>query len=312
MIDSNYAQQLCANSMNPFVLELAARFPSQKSITRLFEEMKYDEKESLAFCLQFLQNVYSMDRSEIINCYEVFVNDTLEETKFFFEHGHYRYSTYQEVELFMTSKDDHYMIAYQVGLLLSQFFWPNHNEMRKRFIQLLKNHSGEKYLEVGVGHGFYFKTAIAYSNFQSYTGIDINIDSIEMATQMLNIDFDCTSRNYELVLTDFLKMDVIEKYDAIILSEVLEHVEQPNLFLEKIALLSHKSTWIYVTTAINAPAVDHIYLFRNPDEIYSLFSNCGLTIVDTQLCLYQNKSLDTCLKKLLPVTIMLSAQKSID
>ena len=51
------------------------------------------------------------------------------------------------------------------------------------------------------------------------------------------------------------------------MGEVLEHVEQPEVFLRRIADLAKDDAYIFITTCINAPAVDHIYLWRTTDEL---------------------------------------------
>lgn len=296
--------------MTEIVEGIAERYPSQKQIANLFADMNDEEKESFAASLQAIQSEYGMNRQQIINCYELFISDTLEESKFFYENDCYRCSTYEEVAAYMQSKDEHYMHSYQVGLLLSLFLWPNHSEMRKHFVDTFNGRKGKGYLEIGVGHGYYFGTAVTNSDYESYLGIDISEDSLNMAKAILSQNKYCSNENYRLELKDFFKMSCNQKFDAIVSGEVLEHVENPSDFLKKMSELSHDNTLIYISTAINAPAIDHISLFRGPDELEHMFQICGLDITEMKLFLYRGKSLEACLKRKLPITVAITAKKA--
>ena len=88
---------------------------------------------------------------------------------------------------------------------------------------------------------------------------------------------------YKIIKQDFYDYNAQKKVDAFICSEVLEHIENPYLFLKKIADITHKDSFIYLTTAINAPSSGHIYLFRNADEVFNIVNDAGL-IVDDYIC----------------------------
>jgi 2-polyprenyl-3-methyl-5-hydroxy-6-metoxy-1,4-benzoquinol methylase len=69
-----------------------------------------------------------------------------------------------------------------------------------------------------------------------------------------------------------------EKYDFITLGEVLEHVEKPVALLKKIRSLLKPNGVLFLTTPANAPAIDHIYLFRNAEEIREVIYEGGFNI----------------------------------
>jgi len=93
---------------------------------------------------------------------------------------------------------------------------------------------------------------------------------------------------------DFLEAKELEAgtYDAIIMGEVLEHVEQPDVFLKRIAELAKDDAYIYVTTCINAPAVDHIFLWRSTDELEKMIEGTGLKIKTPLRLPYEGKTLE--------------------
>jgi 2-polyprenyl-3-methyl-5-hydroxy-6-metoxy-1,4-benzoquinol methylase len=93
---------------------------------------------------------------------------------------------------------------------------------------------------------------------------------------------------------DFLDAKELEtnSFDILVMGEVLEHVEQPQLFLERLANLAASDSHIYVTTCINAPAIDHIYLWRNIEELEVMIAAAGLTIRDKLYLPYGGKTLE--------------------
>ncbi|HEG8106053.1 TPA: class I SAM-dependent methyltransferase, partial [Campylobacter jejuni] len=53
---------------------------------------------------------------------------------------------------------------------------------------------------------------------------------------------------------------------------------------------------IFATIPINAPAIDHIYLFSHPDEVKDLLKNAGLKIKECEYFMANNYSLEKALK----------------
>jgi len=87
------------------------------------------------------------------------------------------------------------------------------------------------------------------------------------------------------------------------LGEVLEHVEQPEVFLRRIAELAKDDAYIFITTCINAPAVDHIYLWRTTDELEEMITASGLTITEPLRLPYEGKTLEESREENLPINV---------
>lgn len=83
------------------------------------------------------------------------------------------------------------------------------------------------------------------------------------------------------------------------MGEVLEHVENPHDFIGKMRELLADDGYAFLTTAINAPQPDHIYLFRNLEEVTRLFE--GFTIVDQVVTNTNNYPLEKAIKKKAPL-----------
>lgn len=59
---------------------------------------------------------------------------------------------------------------------------------------------------------------------------------------------------------------------------MLEHLEQPRQLLAKIRDLLAPSGRVFISAPVNAPAVDHIYLFHSVEEIRGMLRSEGFAL----------------------------------
>lgn len=247
--------------------------------------------------------------SYLSQSYDLITKDTLREQFYFRRRKRYRYSTYAEVASSVYYNDT-YMNMYMHGLALTSFFWPNHIKMRRYFEQTIPKQDRGKYIEIGPGHGFYFMKAMRITKFEHFLGVDISPSSVMMTRSILESGHFGAFSNYEIVESDFLLWSTDSKFDAVVMGEVLEHVESPQEFMLKICEITHMASYIYVTTCINAPAIDHIYQFKSFDDLRNMIEKCDLYIKDHLILPYNTLSLEESEKHLLPVNIALVLGKS--
>jgi 2-polyprenyl-3-methyl-5-hydroxy-6-metoxy-1,4-benzoquinol methylase len=196
------------------------------------------------------------------------------------------------------------------GLALTNFLWPNHIAMRKFFRNKLPRDISGSYLEIGPGHGFYMMMAMRDTSYSHFLGIDISPASVDLTNRILcDSTFGCFDR-YEIVERDFLKWSTNQRFDAVVMGEVLEHVENPIDFLRRINEFANEKGFIYITTAINAPAVDHIYLYRSQDEVEEQIVSAGLRIKERLLSPYLGTTLEESKENNLPINIALILEKN--
>lgn len=238
----------------------------------------------------------------LAECYLTIVGDTLREQIYFQKHKKYRYSSFAEVANNVYFNDE-YMSFYMYGLAITSFLWPNHLALFRFFRDTLPKDKKGAYLEIGPGHGYFLLTAMQRGAYDSFTGVDISETSIAQTRALLE-HFGGGKKSFDLKCMDFLDSKLPENgFDAVVMGEVLEHVEQPDRFLKQIARLAKKDAHIFVTTCINAPAVDHIYLFRDTAQLEKLFSDCGLKIKDQMIKPYEGKTLEESLQQLLAINV---------
>ncbi|MFT6842496.1 MAG: 2-polyprenyl-3-methyl-5-hydroxy-6-metoxy-1,4-benzoquinol methylase [Psychroserpens sp.] len=216
-----------------------------------------------------------------IECYLQMLADMNYEMVQFFRTGEYTSTSFEEVNKRVYDNPE-VMEYYMHGLLLSHFLWSHHYEILKYFNKTINQNKENisNYLEVGGGHGLYISEAIAIiGNKASYDLLDISQSSPSISKKMVN------DENVSYILSDIFDYNPSKKFDFIVMGEVLEHVEDPVKLLKKLALLLSDSGKLFITTPTNAPAIDHIYLFKNADDIRKVILEADFEI-DDEFCIY--------------------------
>lgn len=238
--------------------------------------------------------------------YLLFVNDTNEEQRHFYETGNYRYKMLAEV-VDKVYRNAAYMQQYMVGLAVSTFIWPQHRKYYAFFKQFIasmayvEDKCGTSYLEVGAGHGLYVSEVVRQDLFARYDILDISETSLAM-TQKMTAEF-VDKRDIRFIHADFLEFENEDRYDVISISEVLEHVETPQAFMDKSRKLLKDNGRLYLTTCINAPEIDHIFLFGAIQEVEKLFESAGLGIEEKLYVPYRNTTVERSERQKLPINV---------
>ncbi|XPV75732.1 MAG: class I SAM-dependent methyltransferase [Desulfovibrio sp.] len=279
----------------------------ERYIRSSLEAASEEELNGLKLYLNFcIDQGYTI--GELSEAYNTIVQDTVKEQFFFMRNKRYRYSTFEEVAQDVYFNEQ-YMTKYMLGLAITTFIWKNHRAISTFFRESLPKGKSGTYLEVGPGHGWNFMQAMQQGSFDKYIGVDISPTSLSLTNKILSNEMFRTEKSYELHEKDFLSWDVNQKPDAFVMGEVLEHVEQPEVFLQKVSEISKSDTHIFITTCINAPAIDHIYLYRTPEELEKQFEHAGLKIENQLLTPYEGLTLEETLAQTLPLNVAYSLRK---
>jgi len=187
--------------------------------------------------------------------------------------GKYLYSSFQEVnhDIYQSEKMNEY---YLDGLLLSQILWPNHYIMGKYFIdhaELTKPSS--IILDIPSGTGIYAYFLSRHFRFSKLYSYDISPHARMYAEDLL-ISSSRDTSNISFGICDIYEINQDRKFDFIVCGELLEHVDNPEKLLHKIKSLLKDNGSVFLTTAIYAAAIDHIYLFNNVNEVRVLLNKC--------------------------------------
>jgi len=269
-----------------------------KFLSESLQDITAEEASSLESLVEFYK---TQDNSleQIADKYLNLVNSLFEEQKYFFEYEKYRHSTYNEAKHIY--ENPQHMDSYAIGLGLSVFLWQVHRDIMRFFKKYLKLCVGGRYFEIGPGHGENFVSAMKAASFDNFTAIDISRTCIEQTLSYIKYSFGAERNDYKIICGNFFDYPEIDKFDSIVMGEVLEHVENPIDFLKKIRAISNKNSLIYISTAINAPQLDHIYHFHNLQEVYNMLEQAGFKICDYVATTHKNIPLDKAEKKKTPI-----------
>ncbi len=249
---------------------------------------KYLNKQDPAFFVQAEQfiNDYQgyLDAQQIpldyaVDSYLTLCNDMMISQRYFMKTGRYpAEKTSQTIEAVYNA--DIRMKAYMTGLAISQFLWGSHYRMYQFLLNALNSEKGriKHYFEIGPGHGLFLNDAFHILGPDiHYTTIDISKMSMEVSRSFINY-FTGGSSHIEYIVKDVLEYDPIGKFDFITMGEVLEHVENPGELLLKISRLLTPDGVAFISTCVNCPAIDHVYHFKQIDEIRNLIGGNELKI----------------------------------
>jgi len=284
-----------------------------KYLDNSLSDIMPDEVNKLENLLNFYVLREHCSLEGIVDKYLNHIASLVEEQRYFVEFGKYRYSTFDEVENYYKESDS--MSDYTVALGLSTYLWNLHRQLYRLFDKalILSNSDSSRvgYLEIGPGHGEYFVTAMQKTNFRKYTAIDISKTAVELTRDYILYSMPDTDKNYELIHEDIFQYQTPELYDMVVMGEVLEHVENPNAFLRRIYELASDNATIFITTAINAPQVDHICLFNCLNEVVDLIESERFIIIDSVAVNANNLPLDKAEKRKAAINAGFILKKSI-
>jgi SAM-dependent methyltransferase len=239
-------------------------------------ELFWSRAEEFSEKLISLINIKNMNIEYIIDSYLKMCSDMIKEQIKFRRSGKYSCLNASEANKNIYALETE-MASYVYGLALSQFLWPNHYAMYDFFIsESRKITNVNSYLEIGPGHGLYLVESIKNFSDAIFYAIDISPVSIGIS-ESISTHFAGTSKcRFKLKDVNHLSSG---KYDYIVMSEVLEHLDEPRIVLGKINKLLDKDGAFFMTTCANCPAVDHVYQYHNVEHIRTEIREAGFKIV---------------------------------
>jgi SAM-dependent methyltransferase len=196
--------------------------------------------------------------------------------------GHYENKSFAEVYANHYSQNET-MSGYLWGIYLTNFLWAHHAEIsvfyRDYFLSKLS--PSAKLVEIAPGHGGWGVWALNTLPEARLEGFDISNSSIEIAT--------CVSRaagyGDRATYTERNALDLqqmpADYADGVICSFLIEHLENPQQLFAVVSHLLKPKGIGYVTGALTAAQVDHIYEFRQESELVRMAEEHGLRVLST-------------------------------
>ena len=104
------------------------------------------------------------------------------------------------------------------------------------------------------------------------TGIDIQTENIDFAVRLLKEKYPHLADRIQFICSDFMQYENAVKYDAIVITEVLEHLEDPIAFLQHAAEFLKDSAKVVITVPFGFS--DH------PDHSSTFFMTSLIELVE--------------------------------
>jgi 2-polyprenyl-3-methyl-5-hydroxy-6-metoxy-1,4-benzoquinol methylase len=177
---------------------------------------------------------------------------------------------------------------YLCGLYLAQVFWPNHLEKLEYFEAefVPRAADGVRVLEVGTGPGTYgLAIGRAAACAQLHLN-DVSRLSIDLVQRIAAADPVLSPDTLQTSTIDFLAREPdADPFDLVLFSEVVEHLRDPELGLDRLGALLAPGAAVFFSTATNAAFYDHTIVFETIDDIRRLLTNHGFTVASERTIL---------------------------
>ena len=220
----------------------------------------------------------------------------------------YRFETFAETNAHVYS-DDAFMERYMHGLLYSHVLWSMHASSLHFFRERLaaRVQPGGRVMEVGSGHGLLIYLALTELGMAEAVAWDISqvsLDQTRHALEQLG-----TAERASYAIQDMHAVEPgTEAFELIILSHLLEHLEEPVDALRKIKNAVTKGGYLFVNVPLNAPMPDHLQLLRDPEDAVKMVTDGGFRVLEIASHTTQGATLPRALKRKIAVTCSIIAE----
>jgi SAM-dependent methyltransferase len=196
--------------------------------------------------------------------------------------GHYPHKSYAECYATVYAEPDA-MDEYLWGVYLTNFLWPHHMDIsmfyEDRFLGRLS--PDVRIVEIAPGHGGWGLLALHRLPAATLSAYDISPSSIRIA-QSLAVAAGSTQRAvyHQRDARDLLALSG-GTAGACVCNFLIEHLEDPHTLLEVLCHVLAPTGLAFLSGALTAAQIDHIYEFRRESELVLLAEEHGLRVLET-------------------------------
>lgn len=175
------------------------------------------------------------------------------------------------------------MNEYLWGIYLTNFLWAHHMEIsclyEDRFLAKLPETA--HIVEIAPGHGGWGAWALSRLPQARLQGFDISPSSIQIASSVTRAaGMENRATYIERDALDLAQMPQ-NIADGLICSFLVEHLERPEKLFAVVHHLLKPRAIAFITGALTAAQVDHIYEFRYESELVKMCEDQGLRVLQT-------------------------------
>ncbi|MBV9486201.1 MAG: class I SAM-dependent methyltransferase, partial [Frankiaceae bacterium] len=146
------------------------------------------------------------------------------------------------------------------------------------FVAEMRVAQASHFIEVGCGTGFYSRRLL--QQLPDIRGVGYEISPASKAFTEGQVAAFGFADRYEVLLQDIADRDMAST-QWLVCVEVLEHLEDPVAFLRLLRASLAPGGKAFITAALNAPHVDHIYLYVQSAEVEAQLEAAGFTLEQT-------------------------------
>ena len=242
----------------------------QNYITRGIEQNIIRESKA-DFARQVCEMAFKMS-NEDLGRYDLMIKDFMDLSAEYLilqsrldKNEKYEFDNFGDVRDKILNNSEVMLGRYLNGVLLSQAFW-SHSKYHDFFIEkFCSNDLIGAVLDVPVGTGFFLSEFMRLNPGWKYFGADLSPNSVQYAKKLTGLCHPGVEA--DIRLADVFELDESIKFDRIICSELMEHLEHPEKLMKKLSKLIKDDGKIYLTAAIWIAYIDHIYLFKSVNEV---------------------------------------------
>lgn len=237
------------------------------------------------------------------------------EELYFRRNGRYRLQKFEEA--FRTVyADKNFMTRYMNGLLVSDALWVNHCRGLEHYVDtFLKGlKPNAELLEIGPGHGLLLYLACENLTGGTISAWDVSEASLDMSRHTLDVLGTKRSVKFEtknIFDAGIMNPENAGRFDAIVLSEVLEHLEEPEQAVRVLLHLCRSGGRVWINVPANSPAPDHLYLVTEPAQAEQLVRNVGFNIIGTAHYPMTGATLERAIKQKLTITCIIVGERPV-
>lgn len=186
--------------------------------------------------------------------------------------GAYPHTSFAEVNESVYSNATR-MREHLEALALAQFLWIDQWERFAFFSRWIEHRESASHLEIGPGHGLYLERTV-----RAFSGREVALTAIDVSAASLDTARTIAGDAVHWLAADFLLWEPGDPVDSLTMGEVMEHVENPTDFLNKVRQCLHHAGEAFISTPLHAPMPDHITAFPDVPALRTLIRGCGFNI----------------------------------
>lgn len=276
---------MTTRSLDAFALFQRTFYDQAKIFKKTFEDVQaeYGQPWQEEFD-EHLQNLFGDNVAayqQAIRGYSRFAIDAMRLQRIFNKKRKYEDQTYQEAYDNVYMNPEYMMNLYLPGIFISHFLWRHHYRQlqfyKDKFLPLLGAVTDKRFYEVGTGTGFY--TVQVYRHDPAFKGVGIDISPHSRRFTLNQINGWGFGDRFTSSETNIINAG-LEPFPVIQCIEVLEHLSDPQLFLDHLRKLLRPGGHGFITAALTAPNADHIYLYWEPEDVIKQLEAAGFTVTD--------------------------------